>query len=82
MGRRSDAHLRDTTSLCIIVPVPLDEGGYDEGGAYWGIGKALWMVEGVDEEHLDFQCRMYLRGPDIETVKQNFPSARWSADDR
>lgn len=28
--------------------VKLDAGGYDEGGAYWGIGAPLWYVESDD----------------------------------
>jgi hypothetical protein len=32
--------------------VPLDDGGYDKGGAYWGIGKPLWFASNQDGEGL------------------------------
>ena len=30
--------------------VRLDGGGYDPGGAYWGLGEALWVAWGDDVE--------------------------------
>lgn len=71
-GRKIPA---DTTSKLIVRRVRLDSGGYDEGGAYWGIGQKLWMVEaieGADEGLLD-----YVRACDMATAKGMFPAARW-----
>ncbi len=71
-GRKIPA---DTTSKLIVRRVRLDSGGYDEGGAYWGIGQKLWMVEaieGADEGLLD-----YVRAADKATAKGMFPGARW-----
>lgn len=34
--------------------VTLDEGGYDAGGAYWGIGQSLWCVMGADDAPLAY----------------------------
>lgn len=31
-----------------LVPVPLDPGGYDAGGAYWGHGAPLWRAVALD----------------------------------
>ncbi len=30
--------------LCGLHCIPLDSGGYDNGGAYWGQGERLWRV--------------------------------------
>lgn len=42
-----------------LVRVYLDSGGYDNGGAYWGIGKPLYMATNLplndgDSEYTDF----------------------------
>ncbi len=29
-----------------LVRCPLDSGGYDRGGAYWGLGESLYYYEG------------------------------------
>jgi len=34
--------------------VPLDNGGYDKGGAYWGIGKPLRVSYTKDLEYIHF----------------------------
>jgi len=76
MGRSRGSRLPDdTTSKLIVRRVRLDSGGYDEGGAYWGIGAKLWMVECVEGEHeglLD-----YVRAYDKSAAKAMFPAARW-----
>jgi hypothetical protein len=76
MGRSRGSKLpADTTSKCIVRRVRLDSGGYDDGGAYWGIGTKLWMVEAIEGEHeglLD-----YVRAVDKSAAKGMFPSARW-----
>lgn len=43
MGRRSDRLDPDSASFT-ARPVPLDEGGYDAGGAYWGLPSDLYAV--------------------------------------
>jgi hypothetical protein len=35
-------------AILSVDRVALDDGGYDEGGAYWGIGAPLWYVESSD----------------------------------
>lgn len=79
MGRRSELP-HTTTSKCFIRRVKLDSGGYDKGGAYWGLEfKAkdkLWMVEAVEGEHEGL--RKYLRRADRNEIKAAFPKARWT----
>ena len=33
---------------CRLVKVPMVDGGYDRGGAYWGYGVRLWVCESAD----------------------------------
>ena len=52
MGRRSDLD-SSYSGAASIRRVPLDEGGYDPGGAYWGAGKGvpnLFCIEGEEAE--------------------------------
>lgn len=70
MGRRSDLP-QDTDDRLEIHRVPIDQGGYDSGGAYWGLGKPLFCVS--DEEGRT----SYLRARDAADAKREFPNARW-----
>lgn len=45
MGRRSDGYLETGVPRSVrLFRVALDSGGYDNGGAYWGIGAPLWCA--------------------------------------
>jgi hypothetical protein len=44
MGRRG--WRLDDGEPVAVYPVALDQGGYDSGGAYWGLGAPLWRVIG------------------------------------
>ena len=37
-----------------LYQVPLCSGGYDNGGAYWGIGGTLYCAEDVEGEYRGF----------------------------
>jgi hypothetical protein len=51
---------------CLTVrPVALDSGGYDAGGAYWGIGKPLYYVA---DEHGNGTFARYGRGDVLAKV--------------
>jgi hypothetical protein len=60
MGRGSNACLTGKVSL---VRVKLDSGGYDKGGAYWGIGAPLYCATSEQGEV------QYMRGRDRQAVK-------------
>lgn len=53
MGRTTYGDQRNFTKFRLFR-VKLNKGGYDDGGAYWGIGKPLWCamsehaIEGED----------------------------------
>lgn len=58
--------------------VPLNSGGYDKGGAYWGTPSNLWCVSAEDatgEEVIE----AYVRAPNREAAKAKFPnSVKWT----
>ena len=70
MGRGSDL-ASDTMAELTIRKVPLDQGGYDPGGAYWGTPDNLYMVSDDDGRV------SYSRGASFEAVKADFPHATW-----
>lgn len=43
--------------LCKLHRVPLDQGGYDPGGAYWGTPSDLWRLQYAEGE-------WFVRAPD------------------
>lgn len=49
--------------------IRLDRGGYDPGGAYWGLGPPLWWVCGPDGEG-----EAFFRAADRETAKAHVVS--------
>jgi hypothetical protein len=45
MGRHCFGQTHDADQHCVrLFRVNLDSGGYDDGGAYWGIGQQLWCA--------------------------------------
>ena len=49
MGRREDGYLETRVRRFVrLFRVRLDSGGYDDGGAYWGIGTPLFCAEDDD----------------------------------
>lgn len=52
MGRRGNPANGEPVGRLRLYRVRLDSGGYDNGGAYWGIGPPLYRVVGetADEE--------------------------------
>jgi hypothetical protein len=67
MGRDSS----EPSGKVRLQRVRLDSGGYDSGGAYWGIGQALWCAEDVDGN------RKFFRASDREAAKAKLPNCRF-----
>lgn len=71
MGRRDTAN-RDAARV-ILRRVTLDPGGYDAGGAYWGVGADLWRA--IDPEG----GQAFTRAATLEAARQwaatEFPAA-------
>ena len=54
--------------------VPLDAGGYDEGGAYWGTGEPLWRAtDDLSNMTLDTFV-LYFRAPSRGAAKAHVTS--------
>ena len=61
----------DTPAKLHLRRVRLDQGGYDRGGAYWGLGEPIycaWDGEGRTR---------YLRARDRQAARAQFPAARF-----
>ena len=78
MGRTSDLSL-DTTATLHLRRVPLDEGGYDPGGAYWGTPHDLFIAEVISSD-IDNEegATHYLRARSIEDARAQFPRASFA----
>ena len=53
MGR-SNAGEKPNNQKVFCRRVPLDAGGYDKGGAYWGIGSPLYVEYSADGTYIKF----------------------------
>ena len=55
--------------------VPLDNGGYDGGGAYWGLPDDLWRLVGDDTDE-QRECQVFFRAKDraaaLAKVKEDY----------
>jgi hypothetical protein len=75
MGRpsTSDRELSHIDGIDVklkLQRVPLDSGGYDPGGAYWGHGSPLWRSEGsVELATGSHDITLYLRVSDRDHAK-------------
>lgn len=77
MGRR-DHHAADRTApiKLRLARVRLDSGGYDSGGAYWGVGSPLFCAWS-DEEEVQFFLRADSREAAKIKVRTIYPNARF-----
>ena len=67
MGRR-ESPIEDFTGPVYLQKVPLIDGDYDEGGAYWGGGSPLYCAwDGVGNA-------IYVRAKDSSAAKKKLPS--------
>lgn len=49
MGRREGRNYPDVARSIRVFQVNINNGGYDDGGAYWGVGKPLFCAtDGAD----------------------------------
>lgn len=42
LGRAGTGATVNTSGPFHLVKIRIDQGGYDKGGAYWGLGEQLW----------------------------------------
>lgn len=77
MGRRAKhGELSTADQKFTLRRIPINQGGYDSGGAYWGLGQPLYLYESEDCKVSDF-----IRAKDREDakakVRQRYPSAKF-----
>jgi hypothetical protein len=68
MGRRSDP-VEEFTGPVRLQRVPMVDGDYDKGGAYWGGGTTPLYCAWDDEGHA-----LYIRAKSLETAKSMLPA--------
>ena len=59
-----------------LIRCPLDGGGYDRGGAYWGIGQPLYYYEGPLSD-ISGYVRGSTREKAKEAVRELHPNAKF-----
>lgn len=61
--------------------VRLNSGGYDSGGAYWGVGQALYFAAASREDTGALIAELYFRVKDRDAakahVRSKYPSAKF-----
>ena len=81
LGRpNQDATASDASFKFQLTRVRLNQGGYDSGGAYWGLGQPLYAY--VAAEPIDGELpNGYLRATDRQHAKDqimaDYPNARF-----
>jgi hypothetical protein len=75
MGRHLGPDCLDTSAPIYLRRVRINSGGYDAGGAYWGLGQPLWHAQDEDGNGKIF------RSPSREAAKAHlvatYPGARF-----
>ena len=75
LGRRSTPILDTDAGRISLQKIPLDTGGYDRGGAYWGIGQPLYCAQDQNGDTMYF--RAWSRDSAKHHVLENHPDARF-----
>jgi hypothetical protein len=81
MGRPNNHSTPDATLKFRLERIRLDSGGYDRGGAYWGIDLPLYRAEGDDAQPGFYPTIEHLRADNREHAKEKlramYPKARF-----
>jgi hypothetical protein len=84
MGREStpDRDLPQEQVKVSLQRIPLDAGGYDSGGAYWGHGEPLWRASDdisapLGTDYFQFWIRAPSREIAKRLVRSKMPGARF-----
>jgi len=67
------------TGKLVLREVPLNDGGYDRNGTYFGLGPPLyWCAGGDGDEHdIDYMLRASDREAAKRKVRERYPNARF-----
>jgi hypothetical protein len=76
MGRYTGPNYLETSAGRLYLRrIRLNSGGYDAGGAYWGIGAPLWYAEDQDGNSQFFRAAS--REAAKAEIVANWPDARF-----
>ena len=79
MGRAAKPGPADLPYKFRLARVRIDAGGYDPGGAYWGLGAPLYWAR--DDATHGAPVELFLRAGDREAAKakirESYPAARF-----
>jgi hypothetical protein len=75
MGRSTSTGDSDTDATLTVLPVRLDDGGYDNGGAYWGLGEPIWHIKSDDGEFDFFRRCWEPQALLIPELAEDYPNA-------
>lgn len=75
MGRPSRIGLASDAGRLYLRRVPLNGGGYDAGGAYWGLGAPLWVC--MDQDGETYYLRARTRAAAKAEITAEMPDARF-----
>lgn len=75
LGRASRSNLDTDAGRIYLQRVPLDSGGYDRGGAYWGIGAPLFCA--MDQDGRTYFLRARSRDAAKTAALEIAPDARF-----
>jgi hypothetical protein len=76
MGRHTGPYFLDCDAGKVYLRrVYLDSGGYDKGGAYWGVGQPLY--EAQDQDGNGFILRAWDRDEAKRAILADFPDANF-----
>jgi len=74
MGRYTGPDFMDTSAGKIYLRrIPINSGGYDTFGAYWGLGAPLWEAHDQDGNGRIFRARD--RAAAKAAIRADFPDA-------
>lgn len=79
MGRRNHYGAGTESPRLTVSAVPLDGGGYDSGGAYWGTGVPLWHIES-ECGNVSWFTRAPSRGQAEELARERYPAATFESE--
>lgn len=69
--------LPDTHFRMYLQRVPLDSGGYDRGGAYWGLGAPLYYFEYEGLSDISGYIRAGSRESAKKIIREEYPHAKF-----
>lgn len=76
MGRRETHYTGIDNPKFSLQRIRLDSGGYDSGGAYWGIGTPLYWYQSTDG-FIEGFLRAFSREVAKAEIRKSYPSAKF-----